>query len=383
VSRDPSELGGPPAAPARTADGLVFAPPTLHTPRLVLRAFVPADGDAVAALAGEREIASTTLNIPHPYERPMADAWIASHAAAYAAGTGVTFAMVARDGDVLVGAMGLARSPRFRNAELGYWVGVPYWGRGYATEAVRAVLDWAFAAAPEGLGLHRVHAAHLTRNPSSGRVMQKAGMRWEGCRREHVLKWDRFEDLAIYGVLAEEWRAMRAAPDATGERATGERATGERATADRLRAAVERGATLLLALSADESAARRTPGAWSPREVVGHLIDSAANNHGRFVRAQLQDDLVFPGYAQDAWVAAQDYRHAPWAELVALWRAYNLHLARVIERVPADVRTRERSRHNLHEIAWRPVPADRPATLDYFMRDYVDHLEHHLAQVVR
>jgi hypothetical protein len=188
-----------------------------------------------------------------------------------------------------------------------------------------------------------------------------------------VLKWDRFEDLAIYGLLADEWRAAREAPPGT----------GEPATADRLRAAVERGATRLLALSAEESSARPARGAWSPREVVGHLIDSAANNHVRFVRAQLQDDLVFPGYAQDAWVAAQGYQHASWPELVALWRAYNHHLARVIELVPADVRTRERRRHNLYEIAWRPVPADQPATLEYFMRDYVGHLEHHLAQVLR
>jgi RimJ/RimL family protein N-acetyltransferase len=371
VSRDPSELGGPPAAP--TGGGLVFAPPTLHTRRLVLRPFVPSDANAVHVLAGAREVASTTLNVPHPYERPMADAWIAAHAATFAAGTGVTFALVQREGDALVGAMGLARSPRFQSAELGYWVGVPYWGLGYATEAVHAVLDWAFAAVPDGLGLHRVHASHLTRNPSSGRVMQKAGMRWEGCRREHVLKWDRFEDLAIYGVLVDEWRAMRHAPPSA----------GEPTTADRLRAVVERGATALLALRDDESAARRAPGAWSPREVVGHLIDSAANNHARFVRAQLQDDLVFPGYAQDAWVAAQGYQHASWPELVALWRAYNHHLARVIELVPADVRTREHRRHNLHEIAWRPIPADQPATLDYLMRDYVGHLEHHLAQAVR
>ena len=149
-----------------------------------------------------------------------------------------------------------------------------------------------------------------------------------------------------------------------------------------LRVAVEGGATALLALSDEESAARRAPGAWSPREVIGHLIDSAANNHGRFVRAQLQDDLVFPGYAQDAWVGAQGYQDASWPDLVALWRAYNLHLARVIERVPEEVRTREHRRHNLHEIAWRPEPADQPATLEYFMRDYVDHLEHHLTSVL-
>ena len=137
-----------------------------------------------------------------------------------------------------------------------------------------------------------------------------------------------------------------------------------------------------LAAIPDEAAARRPgPGKWSAKEIVGHLIDSAANNHQRFVRAQFQDDLVFAGYAQDAWVAAQRYQDAPWQDLLTLWRAYNLHIARLIEAMPVEVRLRERRRHNLHELAWQPVPAGTPTTLDYFMRDYVGHLHHHLRQI--
>jgi hypothetical protein len=144
---------------------------------------------------------------------------------------------------------------------------------------------------------------------------------------------------------------------------------------------VDEAARSLSALS-DETAARRpAPGKWSPKEIVGHLIDSAANNHQRFVRAQFQDDLVFPGYAQDNWVAAQRYQDAPWHDLVTLWRAYNRHIARLIEAMPDEVRLRERTRHNLHELAWQAVPADTPTTLDYFMRDYVFHLHHHLRQI--
>jgi hypothetical protein len=90
---------------------------------------------------------------------------------------------------------------------------------------------------------------------------------------------------------------------------------------------------------------------------------------------------VFPGYAQDEWVAAQQYQQAPWAELLALWRSYNRHIARLMEAMPAEVRMRERRRHNLHELAWRTVPADCPTTLDYFMRDYVLHLHHHIRQI--
>ena len=149
-----------------------------------------------------------------------------------------------------------------------------------------------------------------------------------------------------------------------------------------LRQAVDAAAPRLLAISEAASAEPRGPGKWSPKEILGHLVDSASHNHQRFVRARFQDDLVFVGYDQDPWVSAQGYRDAPWAELVALWRLYNLHIARVMEGLPDALRTQSRPRHNLHEIAWRMVPPDRPTTLEYLMRDYVGHLKHHLAQIL-
>ena len=149
-----------------------------------------------------------------------------------------------------------------------------------------------------------------------------------------------------------------------------------------LRGVVESAAPRLLAISDEDAGRAPAAGKWSPKEVLGHLIDSASNNHQRFVRAQFSDGLVFPGYDQAVWVAAQDYRSAPWSELVGLWRLFNLHLARVIESAPASARLQQRSNHNLHEIAWKSVPPDEPATLEYFMRDYVGHLRHHLAQVL-
>ena len=151
--------------------------------------------------------------------------------------------------------------------------------------------------------------------------------------------------------------------------------------ADDLAATVIAAAASLATMSDQSAALRPGPGKWSPKEVIGHLIDSAAHNHQRFVQAQLQDDLVFPGYAQDAWVAAERYRDAPWQNLLTLWRAYNLHIAWLMAAVPDEVRLRERRQHNLHELAWQPVPAATPATLDYFMRDYVNHLHHHLRQI--
>lgn len=151
--------------------------------------------------------------------------------------------------------------------------------------------------------------------------------------------------------------------------------------ADELRSAVREASAVLDELSDEVVTRRPGPGKWSIKEIVGHLVDSAANNHQRFVLARLQDTLVFPGYAQDEWVAAQHYQDAPWRSLLTLWHEYNLHIARIMELTPEPVRSREHARHNLHELAWQAVPADRPATLGYFMRDYVGHLEHHLRQI--
>jgi hypothetical protein len=154
------------------------------------------------------------------------------------------------------------------------------------------------------------------------------------------------------------------------------------AYARRLVDAVRRAVPALLALDDGATTRPPAPGKWSAREIVGHLVDSASNNHQRFVRMRDHDDLVVDGYEQDFWVAAQRYQEAPWAELVLLWATYNRHLARLMAATPAAARERPRRSHNLHLRAFRPVPADRPVTLEYFMNDYVDHLEHHLAQVL-
>ena len=148
-----------------------------------------------------------------------------------------------------------------------------------------------------------------------------------------------------------------------------------------LREVTERAAAQLLRVPAEVAAARPAPGKWSIKEIVGHLIDSASNNHQRFVRAQWTTDLVFPGYDQDAWVASQRYADAPWPDLVVLWLGFNRHLAWTMAAIPPHVREQARHPHNLDVIGFRAVPADQPATLDDFMRDYVEHLKHHLRQV--
>lgn len=124
------------------------------------------------------------------------------------------------------------------------------------------------------------------------------------------------------------------------------------------------------------------PGKWSPKEIIGHLIDSASVNHERFLRATQSDDLIMPGYDQDAWVAAQRYGERDWTDLVDLWSAWNRHLHHVMVSVDDEQRYRTREHHSLDVIAFRELSANAPVMLDNLMSDYVVHLEHHLTQVL-
>lgn len=139
--------------------------------------------------------------MPHPYEEGIAEQWIATHPFTWASGEDATFAIELSGPGVLIGAINLAINQRFSRGELGYWIGRKYWGCGYCTAAARTLVGFGF----KELGLHRIFARYLARNPASGRVMEKAGMRREGLLREHVLKGDRFEDVVCYGALASEW----------------------------------------------------------------------------------------------------------------------------------------------------------------------------------
>jgi ribosomal-protein-alanine N-acetyltransferase len=170
--------------------------PTLFTDRLELRPFTRDDVPTVTRLAGEREIAATTVSIPHPYNERMAEEWIGSHQGAFDAGKAVTFAITLRE-ETLIGAIEMDIDAANRSAEIGYWVGKPYWNRGYCTEATRAVIRYGF----EVQGLNRIQAIHMSKNPASGRVMEKAGMTHEGTLRQSLFRWDRFEDAEIYAIL--------------------------------------------------------------------------------------------------------------------------------------------------------------------------------------
>lgn len=175
--------------------------PVLETERLLLRPFQLSDAAAVCTLAGDVDVARNTLNIPHPYAEDDALSWISNQDRLLERREAVTYAVtLRREARDVVGAVGLILDLPHERAELGYWVGRPWWGRGYATEAARAVVRWGF----HHLDLHRIHASHFPRNPASGRVLRKLGMRHEGCFREHVIKWGERLDLELFGMLREE-----------------------------------------------------------------------------------------------------------------------------------------------------------------------------------
>jgi hypothetical protein len=150
---------------------------------------------------------------------------------------------------------------------------------------------------------------------------------------------------------------------------------------DDFRETIDSASSRLLEISEDISERPRAEGKWSPKQVIGHLIDSATNNHQRFVRAQFTDELVFPGYAQEDWLRVQNYHQESWRDLVQLWKLYNQHIAHLMSFVPDETRTKLRIKHNLHEIASELIREDEPVTLDFFMRDYVDHMKKHLGQI--
>jgi ribosomal-protein-alanine N-acetyltransferase len=181
--------------------------PTMLTARLVLRPFTMDDAGELARSAGAREVARTTLRIPHPYAESQARDYIATIEPTWSAGKGASFAIIDRASNTLAGGVGLAFESAHNNAELGYWVAVHAWGNGIATESATRVIDWGFGE----LQLSRIHAHAFGSNPASSRVLEKLGMKHEGTLRKHIHKWGEIEDAVMYGVLVEEWQTRRAA----------------------------------------------------------------------------------------------------------------------------------------------------------------------------
>jgi [ribosomal protein S5]-alanine N-acetyltransferase len=174
--------------------------PTLRTERLLLRQFLPTDASRIQELAGVKEVAAGTF-LPHPYEDGTAEEWITAQHRNFVAGTAMHFAITLALDQTVIGSIGLDIAQAHRHARLGYWLGITYWNRGYGTEAVKAALVYGFGQ----LDLNRIYAPHFLGNNASGRVLQKAGMIYEGRMREHYLRFGRFVDLELYGMLKQDF----------------------------------------------------------------------------------------------------------------------------------------------------------------------------------
>ncbi|MEM8642520.1 MAG: GNAT family protein [Cyanobacteria bacterium P01_G01_bin.54] len=180
--------------------------PTLKTQRLVLRPFTLADAPTVQKLGSAYDVASKTLSMPHPYPDGMAEAWIAPHEPDWDNKTWITLALTLKKDDTepqeIMGAVSLKLCLIHQRAGLAYWLGMPYWNQGYMTEAAYALVKYGF----EELNLNRIEAGHHRSNPASGRVMQKIGMQHEGINRQYILRFGKFEDRVMYGLLASDWK---------------------------------------------------------------------------------------------------------------------------------------------------------------------------------
>lgn len=175
--------------------------PTLITQRLRIRPFYTEDAPMVQKLAGDKAISDATINIPYPYDLRTAEIWIESHSYEVRKGICFNLAVELKEEPCLIGNTSLFFNREHHRAELGYWIGKPYWGKGYCTEAAAAVLEYGF----KELKLQRIFAHVFKDNTASVKVLEKIGMTYEGCLRKHIKKHSCFKDESVYSMLAEEF----------------------------------------------------------------------------------------------------------------------------------------------------------------------------------
>jgi RimJ/RimL family protein N-acetyltransferase len=176
--------------------------PTLETQRLVLRPFdVASDAEWVQKYAGDYAVASTTLLIPHPYEDGMAETWIKSLDPTKE----VTLAVVSREAGHLIGSISLILDFTHRLAEIGYWVGKPFWGKGYCAEAGASILEYGF----EALGLNCIVGIHFSENIASGKVLKKINFKHEASLRQRRFRFGEYKNLEVYSILKSEYLSYK------------------------------------------------------------------------------------------------------------------------------------------------------------------------------
>ena len=176
--------------------------PVLATPRLMVRPLERSDTLAIQKAASVREIADTMISLPHPYPVGEARRYVARQQSEREAGRAVTFTIEQKAEGLFCGLVEVRDiDHEHLQGELSFWLAVEAWGQGYMSEVVQAVVRYTF----ESLALNRLFAYHMLRNPASGRVLEKNGFKQEGLLRQRVKKWERFEDVALWALLRQEW----------------------------------------------------------------------------------------------------------------------------------------------------------------------------------
>ncbi|AJG59710.1 acetyltransferase [Bacillus thuringiensis] len=175
---------------------------TIETERLILRSLQLDDAPVIEKLAGDYLVAKTTLSIPHPYPKGSAKDFITHMLQAETDKKIVIFSILGKNNKELLGVINLNLNRIHKRGELAYWIGRPYWGNGFGTEAAKALLHYGFNA----LHLNKIFAASFTNNPGSWRIMEKIGMNQEGTFKQHVIKYGESIDLTYYGILLSEYK---------------------------------------------------------------------------------------------------------------------------------------------------------------------------------
>ncbi len=182
-------------------------PPILETQRLKIRIIQEGDASQISKLANDYDVVKYLTSLPHPYTIDVALDWIETSQNGYKENKLISFGIIEKNENVLIGIVGLDANEKNNHGTLGYWLGQEYWSKGYAAEATRTVLQFGF----ETLEFHRICCGHFHKNPASGKVMQKIGMTYEGTRRQHIKKGDEYLDVVDYGILREDYHGILSA----------------------------------------------------------------------------------------------------------------------------------------------------------------------------
>lgn len=173
----------------------------IETERLILRSLTEHDANRIEELAKDYDVVRTTLSIPHPYPKGSAKDFIKRVDEEENKGKFIGLSVIEKKSTELIGVINLSLTTQHQRGELAYWIGKPYWNKGYGTEAAQAMVVYGF----EKLLLNKIFAASFTSNPGSFRILEKIGMTYEGTLKQHVIREGNYYDLAYYGILKENF----------------------------------------------------------------------------------------------------------------------------------------------------------------------------------